>query len=79
MARRLVLPDPNDRSKNSPFVDVDHNKVLAIYNQETGEGAQRVTDKVRDWFTQWALSAGWDLAEFSGTHCRLTNTRVRDM
>lgn len=39
MARRLVLPDPNDRSKNSPFVDVDNNRVLAIYNQETGEGS----------------------------------------
>ncbi len=79
MARPLVLPDPNDRSKNSPFVDVDNNRVLGIYNQNTGEGAQRVTDKVRDWFTQYVQSAGWDLAEFSGTHCRLTNTRVRDM
>ena len=75
MARKYVLPDPNDRSKNDPCIIVDNKKVLGIYNQEhkDEEDMQKVTDKVQEWITSEAKKIGWDEIKFAGGQCILEN------
>ncbi|MBQ9434120.1 MAG: hypothetical protein IJU26_07895 [Synergistaceae bacterium] len=69
--RPHVFPDPKDRSKNDPAVMVSSKQVIGIYNQETGEQAQYVTDNVKTWFCNEAKAKGWDSAEFIGNQCLL--------
>ena len=79
MPKPYVFPDPDDRSKNSPYADVPSARVINLYNQSTDSDARRLTEKIRTWFKQEALDLGWDDAEFSDTGCRLTNTRVKNL
>lgn len=74
MPGQYLFPDPNDRSKNEPCVIVSGKKVMGIYNQSnSNEEMQKVTDKVKDWFTKQAKEQGWDEASFAGSQCILKN------
>lgn len=79
MARKLYFEDPNDRSPNKHYVDVPSERVIALYNQNNDNKAQRLSESVRAWFKEEATRRGWDKAEFSDTNCRLTNERVRSL
>lgn len=72
MARPRVLPDPDDRSVNNPSIIVESVEVLGYYNQQTGDGKERVVDSVKDWYKQEATKQGWNSAEFHGNQCVLT-------
>ena len=72
MPRPYVFPDPNDRSPNNPSVIVSSQQVLGLYNAGNSERMDKVTDKVRSWFTNAAKEKGWDGAQFSGGQCFLT-------
>ena len=79
MSRPYVLPDPDDQSKNNPSTIANSYQVLGIYNKENPEDKmQKVTKKVQDWFCATAKDRGWDKAEFCGSQCILTNTRVQN-
>ena len=69
--RPRVFPDPNDRSKNDPAVIVQSRQVIGIYNQETGEQAQYVTDHIKTWFCGEDKNRGWDSADFINNQCLL--------
>ncbi|WP_175133494.1 hypothetical protein [Achromobacter pulmonis] len=38
--------------------------MLALFNQDSGESAQRVTERVEDWFIQTAFYKKWAAAAF---------------
>lgn len=73
MARKFVFPDPNDRSYNEPKVILDQPRVIGLFNQENNVRPKRqmVTQDVKEWFTNEAISRGWDTAEFVGNQCTL--------
>lgn len=57
--RRFVFPDAHSRSPRSPTVLCPADRVLALYNQESGHTAQRISKKVREWFFNAAHQVGW--------------------
>lgn len=59
MAPRYKFPDPGDRSFNAPAVMCPAPRVLALYNQDSGDKAQRIAKKVKQWFYTTALERGW--------------------
>lgn len=62
--RPFVFPDSKSRSPKSPTVLCPAERVLAIYNQDSGETAQRISKKVRDWFFAAAHKDGWTAVNF---------------
>lgn len=76
MSRPFVFHDPDDRSKNNPGVIVNSEQVIGLYNQynRDGDDVQKVTNTVKDWFTNEAIkNQGWDEAKFIGNQCILEN------
>ncbi|PXW40587.1 hypothetical protein DFO54_1163 [Erwinia sp. AG740] len=69
---KFQFPDPDDRTINNPSTIADSERVLNLYNQENNEERERVTDSVKDWFTQEALNKGWSSADFHGSGCVLS-------
>jgi hypothetical protein len=57
------FPDPKDVPPKHPVVICPGERVLALYNQNTGENAKRISKGVREWFQDEASRNGW-----SGTH-----------
>ena len=79
MARLFKFPDPNDRPRNEPGALCSPDRVLAIFNQATGQEAKYVALSVKKWFTDAALAAGWvgvawfnDVADGTSAGCVLT-------
>lgn len=68
---KFKFPDPNDRTINDPTTIADSERVLNLYNQENNQERERVTDNVKEWFTQEALAQGWNSADFHGNGCVL--------
>ncbi len=72
MARPFVAPDPNDRSPNEPTVIASSNQVLGLYNQENPDDKrEKVTDPVKQWYTNEMIKIGWADAKFHGSQCLL--------
>jgi hypothetical protein len=72
MARPFVIPDPRDRSPNSPTIIVSCIQVLGFYNQENSHDTKsRVVEKVQDFFKEKAENLGWHKATFHGNQCLL--------
>ncbi|WP_346841034.1 hypothetical protein RAL92_23545 [Metapseudomonas otitidis] len=61
--RNFVFPDSQARSPRAPTVLCPAERVLALYNQNSGDEAQRISKKVREWFFDRAHAEGW-----SGVH-----------
>ena len=57
--RSFKFPDPGDRSANDPAILCPAERVLALYNQDSGDTAQRIAKKVKAWFAQRARELGW--------------------
>lgn len=72
MGRPFLLPDPKDRSVNTPSCVVSPNQILGYYNQENKEDRkERIVDSVKEWYTTTALENGWAKADFHGNQCVL--------
>jgi hypothetical protein len=61
--RRLKFPDPKDCKAKEPAVLCPAERVIGLYNQNSGSTAKRISKTVRAWFVTQALEAGW-----SGVH-----------
>jgi hypothetical protein len=59
MANNLKFPGPNDYPAKSPAVLCPSERVLNLYNQDSGHRADRVAQKVKIWFSQEAHVKGW--------------------
>lgn len=59
MGRHFKFPDAGDRSPNQPAVMCPAERVLALFNQHSGDKGQRISAKVKTWFTTMSLSRGW--------------------
>lgn len=59
-----IFPEPHNYSPSSPPLICDRDRVLALYNQDSGFTAMRVTERVEEWFLEEAFSKGWAAAAF---------------
>lgn len=62
--RPYKFPKANERSEAKPAVLCSSDRVLKLYEQETGKEAKRISKSVRNWFTDKALADGWDAVGF---------------
>lgn len=62
--RKYKFPDPNDYPAKSPAVLCPAGRVLALYNQETGGDAKRISKKVKQWTSTQAQEIGWQGIHF---------------
>lgn len=53
-----------ERSEAKPAVLCPADRVLNLYNQDSGKSAKKISKKVRDWFTDEAMKDGWDAVGF---------------
>jgi hypothetical protein len=53
------FPSPNDVAGKTPAIFCTAERVLALYNQDSGVVAQRLSQSVRNWFFQQAINQGW--------------------
>jgi len=59
MGRGTKFPIPQDCKPSDQFVLCDSERVLALYEQETGKSACRISKNVRQWFIKDAKAKGW--------------------
>jgi hypothetical protein len=59
MAKAFRFPRPADYGAGQPAVLCPADRVLALYNGLSGDGAERIAKKVRRWFLDEARRAGW--------------------
>jgi len=72
MAKPHSMPDPNDRSVNSPSYIADASQVLGYYNAHNKDDKkERVVESVKKWYVENALKEGWHKASFHGSDCLL--------
>lgn len=72
MARPFIIPDPNDRSVNSPSIIVKSPQIVGYYNSlNKGDTKERVVESVKAWYIKKAKEAGWEKATFHGSDCLL--------
>jgi hypothetical protein len=56
---KLKFPDPRNCRRANPAVLCAADRVLGLYNQDSGDAAKRIGKKVRVWFAAEALKKGW--------------------
>lgn len=56
---KLKFPDPKSCKPQDPAVLCPADRVLGLYNQGSGDKAQRIAKKVRKWFASKAIANGW--------------------
>jgi len=59
MAKKFKFPDPKSCKRNQRAVLCTGERVIAIYNQDSGKAAKRITKKVKVWFAKEAIAKGW--------------------
>jgi hypothetical protein len=79
--RKLKFPAPNDYPAITPVVLCPADRVIGLYNQETGGNAKRIAKKLRIWFSAEAVRNGWALCKYvpevqskHGAGCLLLNS-----
>lgn len=60
---KYKFPHPGDCKHKEPAMLCPADRVIALYNQETGNSAKKIAKKVKEWFTNTAHEQGW-----SGVH-----------
>lgn len=71
------MPDPYDRTPNEPVELVSPSAVLTFFNENAKIGSRyKVDARVRKFFTEVALEAGWTAATFYGNQCLLSVSLV---
>ena len=56
---KLKFPQPNDYKSAIPAVLCPADRVVGLYNQDSGDTAKRICKKVRKWFFDQAAQKGW--------------------
>lgn len=75
MAKPHAIPDPKDRSVNSPSYIVNATQVLSYYNSNNKDDKkERVVESVKKWYSEKAKEEGWQKASFHGSDCLLEVT-----
>lgn len=59
MTPTMKFPNPTDYPPKFPAVLCPSERVLALFNQDSGDHAKRIASKVKDWFTAEAHKKGW--------------------
>jgi len=59
MGRNHKFPNPSDCRPNDQAVLCPAERVLALYNQDSGDTATKIAKKVRHWFIATGRDAGW--------------------
>jgi hypothetical protein len=59
MGRKVKFPVPSDYKPAQPAILCPAERVIDLYNQDSGDEAQKIAKKVRRWFTQQAHARGW--------------------
>ncbi len=59
MARNLKFPEPRDYKPAEPAIICLAERVIGLYCQDSGDTAQRIAKKVREWFAIEAHARGW--------------------
>ncbi|SEM52034.1 hypothetical protein SAMN04487952_104220 [Halomonas caseinilytica] len=72
MARPYDFPDPNDRSPNHPSELAERDRIIGLYNSANAEQAQRMSQSVKDWFSEAAKEVGWTNVQFVDDQAVLT-------
>lgn len=62
--RKLKFPNPNDYAAKHPVALCPADRVLGLYEQETGKSAKRIAKKVKEWFSAEAQQKGWAACQF---------------
>jgi hypothetical protein len=57
--KKLKFPTPGSVKPENPAVLCTADRVLGLYNQNSGDSAQRIAKKVRVWFAAEAEQRGW--------------------
>jgi len=65
MSRKFKFPLPKDYKPAEPAVICPADRVIDLYNQESGDTAKRIAKKVRKWFSDEARKKGWAGVRFS--------------
>lgn len=56
---KLKFPHPNNAKRNNPAIICPGERVLGLFNQDSGDTAVRIAKKARKWFAAEALKRGW--------------------
>jgi len=66
MAKKFKFPSPTAQYLQEPVVFCPTDRVINLFNQAhpTSKPAERVSDKVRNWFDTEALNSGWVACRF---------------
>ncbi|OQB79346.1 MAG: hypothetical protein BWX88_04881 [Planctomycetes bacterium ADurb.Bin126] len=56
---KLKFPKPKDYAAKNSTIMCPAERVLGLYNQDSGDSAQRIAKKVRAWFAGEAAKRGW--------------------
>jgi len=56
---KLKFPRPIDYAPKLQAIMCPADRVLRLYNQDSGKGAKRIAKKVRVWFASKATHNGW--------------------
>ncbi|WP_426994233.1 hypothetical protein [Methylomonas sp. CM2] len=59
MARNFKFPTPESCKLKDNAVLCTSDRILSLYNQATGKDQKRITDPVKQWFSQEAQQNGW--------------------
>jgi hypothetical protein len=59
MGTKVKFPAPRDYKPANPAVICPGERVIRLYNQDSGDTAQKIAKKVRIWFASEALKRGW--------------------
>lgn len=57
--KKIKFPNTKSCKPEKPAVLCTAERVLGLYNQGSGDSAQRIAKKVRIWFASEALKQGW--------------------
>ncbi|HTE41640.1 MAG TPA: hypothetical protein VK629_12465 [Steroidobacteraceae bacterium] len=57
--KKLKFPIPSSVKPDNPAVLCTADRVLGLYNENSGDSAQRIAKKVRTWFAAEAARRGW--------------------
>jgi hypothetical protein len=56
---KLKFPNPRDYKPVHPAVMCPSERVIGLYNQDSGDTAERIAKKVRKWFFAESAKQGW--------------------
>jgi len=59
MPRNYVFPNPQNTQMKDNAVFCSNERIITLYNQANGADRKRMTDSIKDWFSDEARKNGW--------------------